>query len=1010
MTGMATAPIIFRLICAFAPFLAVRGQTVPDHPADVAALRDLFVATGGAASSGSNATWRNTENWLVPGMSMCSWYGISCAVFFTDPSNASGSSFQRVTSVDMSGNGLDGTLPPSIGNLQEVQSLYFYFNTLAGSIPDSIGSLRQLQYLELSATRLSGTIPRTLGGLGQLLELDLSETGLTGTIPPELGNCSLLESLRAMQTHIAGTLPAALSQLSRLRLMDFTFASFVGTLPDAFGNLSSLQKLRISNTKIVGTIPASFARLTNLVILELYSNRLNGTLPDIFRLMKKLQILQLFENRLEGLLPESIGHLPLLTNLRLQSNRFIGVLPDSYGSLSNVAYFYVHKNQINGSLPTSLANLTKLVELDLSANLFTGTIPSFGALAPTELTFLSLSTNRLEGTIPRSLGNLLKLRELGLSGNRLVGSIPDELGKLKAIERLYLHENQLNSTISPSFGRFVSMQILDLSSNQLGGSLPTTLGNLTALIQLRLFSNVLEGTIPGSFRWLVSLQELILHTNRLEGFVPDALSQLTNLKFLDLHGNSLSGPIPLSLRQLQNLTVLDLSLNNFGGDFDLLTAAFFPGVVNVSFNSLGPRLAAYPAGLDSSTRFAIMDIRSAPDAAITYSCPYPDEYPPSTVVLRSACRQPWALLGRDFGVFLASMSALILILWLLVRLTSATIIQIRYFIWIFASVATVASLVFDITTLLAIFERVYRSVDNCIVINRASVFLPFMPNRRLIETEVFRTSSVTLFSQWLNDYLIDYRIFRLDFTDVGVRQNMAAFSALCRRLSECDVDALGTTCVQLYPERTDSNGEAHRLFRVLVIVVAAVFLVVELVRFVCVALSLWYGQLVGGFIGIELSMSSFAAPLLYASKPLRGPLLHYILYPSSTANDIICRLIHTVLLCKAPLLAVNLYFLLSVTQVGMGPLNWLGLITNALKIVQLLAQAVAECRKAPLRPSSSATSSVDIELFSLDGLSTDAVAASSVMVAATSSGGNSVGAAPAANVSDLVGILARAHT
>jgi hypothetical protein len=567
--------------------------------------------------------------------------------------------------------------------------------------------------------------------------------------------------------------------------------------------------------------------------------------------------------------------------------------------------------------------------------------------------------------------------------------------------------NQLGGSIPSGFGlRSPDLLLLDLSSNRLVGPLPHSLGNLSRLQRLRVFSNMLSGTIPLTLCWLTRLTELSLNTNRFEGSIPDIFSSLPRLRFLDLHANTLSGCIPVSLRSLSKLEIFDLSLNSLTGDFDLFTSEFFPSVMNVSFNRLGPRLAPYPYAPNAAARYSLMDIRSDLDSSSAFSCPFPDEFPLTTVVLRSACRQPWNLLAQYLGIFVAASFASAFVAWLLIQLTSASVSQIRFTLWILVSVSTIASLVFDITTLVAILQRLYRSVDNCVVLNRAAVFEPYLSTRSLAE----EVTPATLFTAYLFRFRVLFNLVAFTDENPAVQQMRAEFSALCRRLPECGVDALGTTCTQLFPELSDSNGEAHRIFRIMVLIVTAVFVFVELARLACVVMSLHDGRLFGGFIGVELSFSSFAAPVLLASKTLRGTVTHYILHPQTTANDIICRLIHTVVLTKAPLLAINLYFLLSVTQVGMGWQNWLGLMSNSLKIAHLIAQAVAECRKAPARMADSASDSkVDMRTFKLDGLGVDALSVNGAAISvAGASGGTVAGSAVSAalEMTDQIRMLA----
>jgi len=89
----------------------------------------------------------------------------------------------RVTSIDLSGNNLTGTLPTELGSLTNIQALNLRNNQLTGSIPENIGNLSNLQtILSLGGNQLTGTIPIELGNLVNLERLELDNNQLSGTI------------------------------------------------------------------------------------------------------------------------------------------------------------------------------------------------------------------------------------------------------------------------------------------------------------------------------------------------------------------------------------------------------------------------------------------------------------------------------------------------------------------------------------------------------------------------------------------------------------------------------------------------------------------------------------------------------------------------------------------------------------------------------------------------------------------------------------------------------------
>jgi Leucine-rich repeat (LRR) protein len=131
------------------------AQAVNKH--DSLALVDLYNSTNGP-------NWFDHPNWLTK-QPVNTWYGITVTN-------------TRVTGIFFHDNNLNGSIPPSIGNLVNLQSLFLGVNRITGSIPSSIGNLVNLTSLLLYANKLSGGIPSSIGNLVNLTTLSLRSNQL----------------------------------------------------------------------------------------------------------------------------------------------------------------------------------------------------------------------------------------------------------------------------------------------------------------------------------------------------------------------------------------------------------------------------------------------------------------------------------------------------------------------------------------------------------------------------------------------------------------------------------------------------------------------------------------------------------------------------------------------------------------------------------------------------------------------------------------------------------------
>jgi len=154
------------------------------------ALMSLYNSTNGAS-------WTNNENWGSD-KDLGEWYGVS--------TNQAG----HVVSLYLFSNGMNGKLPPNIGDLSSLIYLGIGDNMLSGAIPESIGNLSHLEYAYLHGNALSGDIPESIGNLPSLNHLWLQDNQLTGTIPDSFMNLDHLETFYISGNNMDGVLSEAL--------------------------------------------------------------------------------------------------------------------------------------------------------------------------------------------------------------------------------------------------------------------------------------------------------------------------------------------------------------------------------------------------------------------------------------------------------------------------------------------------------------------------------------------------------------------------------------------------------------------------------------------------------------------------------------------------------------------------------------------------------------------------------------------------------------------------------
>jgi hypothetical protein len=231
-----------------------------------------------------NATtkWDNDAEWLV-NPNECYWFGISCKplyVFFDNGFNQGSQNAVTQVTFNLIGSYV-GIIPYDIGLLTtmehfEIKNTLFLNNAngryLQGSLPDSIGQWNDLTYFDVSGNALTGTLPNSIGQWTALTYFNASNNfGLAETYLPALGGT--LPGLK-------GTLPDSIGYWTALTYFDISSNDFFGTLPNSIGQWTALTYFDAFNNGLSGTIPSSIGNWSLIERLDLAYNLFEGSVPS----------------------------------------------------------------------------------------------------------------------------------------------------------------------------------------------------------------------------------------------------------------------------------------------------------------------------------------------------------------------------------------------------------------------------------------------------------------------------------------------------------------------------------------------------------------------------------------------------------------------------------------------------------------------------------------------------------------------------------------------------------
>lgn len=349
--------------------------------------------------------------------------------------------FQKAKMMDISNNGISGTLPTHLKNMTSLANLYLNSNHISGPIPQ---------------------LPIALE------ELDISENSLSGSLPSNFGSQNLV-FLNLASNHLSGPVPQSICQLNSLDQVNLANNHFDGMFPLCL-EPGGPGVLILRNNRLSGKFPSSLKVWRNLHILDLAWNKFTGRIPVWIGDFTELIILELSHNKFTGSIPSTITRLKGLTQLNLAGNCISGPLPQNLSNLTVMTKEYIWGSSGGFRRNLSIVHTPGVVNLSVNTK---GQERYYKDDNLYDMVSIDLSSNQLTGIIPEEITALYSVINLNLSRNQLSGRIPTKIGSMQSLESLDLSENMINGEIPHSLSTLTYLSFLDLSCNNLSGKIPS---------------------------------------------------------------------------------------------------------------------------------------------------------------------------------------------------------------------------------------------------------------------------------------------------------------------------------------------------------------------------------------------------------------------------------------------------------------------------------------------------------------------------------------------------------
>ncbi|PUZ51674.1 hypothetical protein GQ55_6G206900 [Panicum hallii var. hallii] len=469
----------------------------------------------------------------------------------------------------LSGTKFSGKIPESIGSLRNLTELDLSNCLFYGPIP-SFSQWPMISSVDLSGNNLTGSLPSDgYLSLHNLAEIDLSNNSISGAIPASLFSHPSLEYLVLSQNNFTGNFLLYPNISSSLIEIDVSFNKLEGPLPKLLSKFVGLALLDLSSNNLTGTVDLSFIKnYKRLDYLSLSYNKLSVVVEDGNHSYAEYPIIWAYLGLAScnlSYVPKFLMHQRSISDLDLSSNNIGGHIPDWIWGIGSLALNLSHNSFT--SVNTNLSN-TSIHDFDLHSNKIEGALP----LPPWGTDRVDYSNNHFNSSImPEFWSRISSSTSLSLANNSLIGEVSHLICSATNIEVLDLSFNSFSGLIPPCLLKHnEGLEILNLRGNNFHGPLPQDIINECALQIIDLNGNKLEGKLPVSMINCQMLQVLDLGNNLIVDTYPEWLGVLPLLKVLVLKSNGFHGPIDYEMKKqthpfFPELQVLDLSSNYFNG-------------------------------------------------------------------------------------------------------------------------------------------------------------------------------------------------------------------------------------------------------------------------------------------------------------------------------------------------------------------------------------------------------------------------------------------------------------
>lgn len=330
---MKYAVSLFLVLISFLPL------TSQIDPSDSLALVDLYNSLDGD-------NWENNDQWLTGPVD--DWHG----VYIRN---------NRVDRLLLSNNGLSGSIPESISDMDALTEVYFGSDDILMPLPDMSG-LVNLERLYLFDINMDTLFPEVIRSLSSLNYLNLGQCHLRGPLPSWLPELSNLERLELSTNNLEGDLIMVLRNMPQLKSINVFGNDFFGPLPD-FSIFEGIEELVIGRNDFTGPFPEWVIQLDSLTYLHLGDCDLSGKLPDhlFSRMSQDLRQFVISGNNFTGDIQNALdAYMPNVYRFEIGSNNFTGVIPDGVLDVNRISKWAVAYNELSGipdfmSLPLDMA-------------------------------------------------------------------------------------------------------------------------------------------------------------------------------------------------------------------------------------------------------------------------------------------------------------------------------------------------------------------------------------------------------------------------------------------------------------------------------------------------------------------------------------------------------------------------------------------------------------------------------------------------------------------------------